>query len=286
MRIVHGFGCGGMRDDGWVDKSMTPQQLLSHYDTAQLWSRAPGLQPSFDVAAAYQSALAVRELRIGRGELQRGYKIGFTNRNIWSRYNVSAPVWGTVWSSSLRFCDGQGSVELRGTCQPRIEPEAVFGLRAAPPPDATLEQLFDCLDWVAPGFEIVQSHLPDWKFSAADAVADGGLHARLLVGRKVLVRDFATSAEALEQQLAAATVSLAQDGQQVEQGQGANVLEGPLHALQYFMQELRNCPNAPDLQAGDVITTGTWTDAWPVSAGQTWSAQFSAPLSRLEVKFA
>lgn len=265
--------------------AMTPQQLLSHYDSAELWSHAPGLEPSFDVAAAYQSALAVRALRESRGEVPRGYKIGFTNRNIWPRYNVFAPVWGTVWSSTLQFCDGQGVVNLNGISQPRVEPEAVFGLRATPPVDATLEQLFDCLDWVAPGFEIVQSHLPDWKFTAPDAVADGSLHARLLVGRKVPVRDIATSAESLEQQLAAATVSLSQDGMQVEQGRGANVLEGPLHALHYFMQELRNCPNAPDLQAGDVITTGTWTDAWSVSAGQIWSAQFSAPLSRLEVRF-
>ncbi len=264
---------------------MTPQQLLSHYDSVELWSAAPGMQPGFDMAAAYQSALAVRELRVRRGELPRGYKIGFTNRNIWPRYNVSAPVWGAMWSTTVQFCDGQGTVDLSGTCQPRIEPEAVFGLRTAPPAAATLAQLFDCLDWVAPGFEIVQSHLPGWKFTVADAVADGGLHARLLVGRKVPVRDIAASAEAFDQHLATATVSLMQDGKPIEQGQGANVLEGPLHALHYFIHELRNCPNAPDLQAGDVITTGTWTDAWPVSAGQTWSAQFSAPLSRLDVTF-
>ncbi len=285
LRTVRGCGCGATRGLGWGDISMTPQQLLSHYDSAELWSGAPSLQPGFDVAAAYQSALAVRTLRMRRGEVPQGYKIGFTNRNIWPRYNVFAPVWGTVWSSTLQFCDGQGSVNLSGICQPRIEPEAVFGLRAAPPPDATLEKLFDCLDWFAPGFEIVQSHLPGWKFTAADAVADGGLHAHLVVGRKVPVRDVAVSAEAFDQQLAAATVSLMHDSKQVEQGKGANVLEGPLHALHHFMRELRNCPNAPGLQAGDVITTGTWTDAWPVSAGQTWSARFSAPLWRLEVEF-
>ena len=241
--------------------------------------------PGFDVAAAYQSALAVRGLRISRGELPRGYKIGFTNRNIWPRYQVFAPIWGTVWDSTLQFCDGQGTVALSGACQPRLEPEAVFGLHTMPPPNATLAQLFDCLDWVAPGFEIVQSHLPDWKFTAADTVADGGLHALLLVGRKVPVRELAASAESLEQQLTAATVVLFKDGNSVEQGQGINVLEGPLHALHYFMQELGNCPNAPGLQAGDVVTTGTWTDAWPVAAGQSWTAQFSVPLSRLEVTF-
>lgn len=264
---------------------MSPQELLAHYDTARLWTSAPGSEPGFDVAAAYQSALAVRRLREQRGESPRGYKIGFTNRNIWPRYQVFAPIWGTVWNSTLQFCESAGSVDLSGTCQPRLEPEAVFGLRATPPMHASLEQLFDCIDWVAPGFEIVQSHLPDWKFTAADTVADGGLHAHLLVGRKAPTREVATSAVELEKRLTAAKVSLRHNGREVEQGLGANVLDGPLHALHHFMQELRRCPSAPDLQAGDVITTGTWTDAWPVQAGQTWTAHFDAPLSRLDVTF-
>jgi 2-keto-4-pentenoate hydratase len=264
---------------------MSPQELLAHYDAARLWDSAPGLEAGLDVVAAYQGALAVRRLREQRGELARGYKIGFTNRNIWPRYQVFAPIWGTVWDSTLQFCEGNGRIALTGICQPRLEPEAVFGLRARPPANATLDQLFACLDWVAPGFEVVQSHLPDWKFTAADTVLDGGLHARLLVGHKTPVRAVAGSAQELEARLAAANVSLQQDGVEVERGQGANVLDGPLHALQYFLQELRQCPGAADLKAGDVVTTGTWTDAWPVRPDQTWAAQFEAPLSRLDVVF-
>jgi 2-oxo-3-hexenedioate decarboxylase len=74
-------------------------------------------------------------------------------------------------------------------------------------------------------------------------------------------------------------------GETVEEGAGANVLEGPLHALHHFLQALRQCPGAADLQPGDVVTTGTWTDAWPVEAGQQWTAQFDAPLSPLNVTF-
>jgi hypothetical protein len=48
---------------------------------------------------------------------------------------------------------------------------------------------------------------------------------------------------------------------------------------------LRALPGAPDLQAGDVVTTGTWTDAWPVRRGERWTAQFDAPLSPLTVVF-
>lgn len=69
----------------------------------------------------------------------------------------------------------------------------------------------------------------------------------------------------------------------VDQGCGANVLDGPLHALRHFVLELQRCPGAPALRAGDVVTTGTWTDAWPLAPGQTWRAEFDAPLAPIEL---
>lgn len=265
---------------------MTPQNLLSHLDSGQLWPAAANPEPALDVPAAYQRALAVRQLRIARGEVPRGYKVGFTNRGMWPLYNVFAPIWGTVWDTTLSFCDGQGELSLARTCQPRLEPEVVFGLRAAPPAGCGVQELYDSIDWMAPGFEIVQSHLADWKFTAADTVADSGLHARLLVGRKVAVADVAADGAALERKLAAAGVTLTRDGEAIDQGRGANVLDGPLHALLHFVRELRACPGAPALQAGDVVTTGTWTNAWPVAPGEAWTARFDSPLPPLQVRFA
>ena len=61
--------------------------------------------------------------------------------------------------------------------------------------------------------------------------------------------------------------------------------DGPLHALAHFVKELRACPGAADLKAGDIVTTGTWTDAWPVASGQVWTARFSNPLEPLKVRF-
>jgi 2-keto-4-pentenoate hydratase len=260
---------------------MTPEELLDHHDRGTFWPAGSGL----DVATAYEHALTVRELRIARGERPRGYKLGFTNRGIWKRYGVNGPIWGTVWDTSLLFCQGQGELSLAGTCQPRLEPEAVFGIAATPPARPTLDQLLACLEWVAPGFEIVQSHQPGWKFVAADTVADGALHARLLVGARLPVAAVAGNALDFEQRLAGAGVALARGDEVVERGVGANVLDGPLHALADFVAALRNCPGAPDLQPGDVVTTGTWTDAWPVAPGEHWVARFDPPLARLEVRF-
>jgi 2-oxo-3-hexenedioate decarboxylase len=260
---------------------MNPETLLSHYDSAHLWPSAAG----YDINSAYQAALAVRHLRLARGEQPRGYKIGFTNQGIWPRYNATAPIWGTVYDSTLSFCDTQAALSLRNISQPRIEPEAVLSLRAAPPAECTLDQLFESIDWIAPGFEIVQSHLKDWKFDLPDAVADGSLHARLIVGHQVQVSTLANNAASFCQLLAEAKLSLLCDGQLMDGGVGANVLGDPLHALLHFVHELHACPGAPALQAGDVITTGTWTDAFPVAAGQSWHAVFETPLSTLGITF-
>jgi 2-keto-4-pentenoate hydratase len=259
---------------------MTPAQLLQHHDEASLWPGASGL----DVPAAYQCALALRSLRMKRGERPLGYKVGFTNRNIWPRYGAQAPMWGTVYDTTTSFCEGQGTVSLAGICQPRLEPECVVGMAATPPADASLDALLACVDWVAPGFEIVQSH-QDWKFSAGDSVADGGLHARLLVGPRVPARVIGRDVRSFEQQLARARVVLCKGVEQKDEGTGANVLEGPLHALLHFVRELRQCPGAPQLLPGDLVTTGTWTDAWPVAPGEQWSARFDAPLSPLAIRF-
>jgi 2-keto-4-pentenoate hydratase len=247
-----------------------------------------------DLPAGYAAALAVRAARIAAGERPAGYKVGFTNRSIWPRYGVYAPIWGTVWQGSLSRVDAAGQnagvLSLAGLCEPRIEPEIVFGLRAAPVAGCTLAQLADAIAWVAHGFEIVHTHFTGWKFSAAQAVADEGLHGRLLVGHAVDVRP-GTAPDLLAAALSGLRLRLYGDRVLKDEGSGANVLDGPLQALLHFVNEIRALPGAPVLQAGDVVTTGTLTDAWPVAAGQTWhtelegSGAVAGQLQGLSVRF-
>ncbi|MDO9360314.1 MAG: hydratase [Polaromonas sp.] len=259
----------------------TPQTLADDISLARTTARPlpwPADVPP-DLPAGYAAALAVRARRVAAGEQPAGYKVGFTNRTIWPRYEVYAPIWGTVWQGSLSHVAvggaNEGVLSLDGLCEPRIEPEIVFGLRNAPVADCTLAQLVDAIGWVAHGFEIVHTHFPAWKFSAAQAVADEGLHGRLMVGRRIeLPRGM--PAEELAQGLSGLRLSLYGDGDLKDEGVGANVLDGPLQALLHFVQELRSIPGAPALQAGDVVTTGTVTDAWPVLPGQTWHTVLDA----------
>jgi len=201
--------------------ALSPEQLLAHLDANTCWPQPCGLT----LQEAYEHQLAVREMRIARGERPLGFKVGFTNRTIWERYGVFAPIWGTVWDTTMRFCEGQGELDIATCSEPRLEPECVFGISATPPANATMDDLFTCIDWFAPGFEVVQSHMPGWKFVAADTVADSGLHGRLLVGRKRQVRDVARDATEFESQLSRTKVALLHGDEVKDRGVGTNVLD-------------------------------------------------------------
>ena len=264
-----------------MNDSHASPDLLADLADARFNCRPLNWSPAFpaSLTQAYALALAVRQARTHQGDVPVGYKVGFTNRSIWPRYEVYAPIWGTVWQNTMtQIAPGAPNaavLSLDDLCEPRIEPEIVFCLRAAPPPDCTAEQLVASIDWVAHGFEIVHTHFPHWKFTAAQAVADAGLYGLLLVGHRIQLPVGTPSLQVIEQ-LASLKLRLYGDGLLKDEGKGANVLDGPVQALLHFVRELRANPGAPALKAGDVVTTGTLTDAHPVRAGETWHTEIDA----------
>jgi 2-oxo-3-hexenedioate decarboxylase len=242
--------------------------LLAVHDAGALCALPSALDPSFTMAAAFAAADELRSARVARGEVPLGYKIGFTNRSIWQRYGVHAPIWGPVWDSTVRELEGTtAQVSLAGLCQPRLEPEVVFGFAHTPHPGMSLDELQGCLAWAAHGFEIVHTHFDGWRFTAADTVADFALHGRLFVGPHVATADWPDMA----QDLAKMQVQLQRDGQLQDSGQGAVVLDGPLNALRLWVDAMALHTATWRIEPGDVVTTGTITDAWPLSAGESWT---------------
>ena len=228
---------------------------------------------SFDTAAAYAVADQVHAMRLAEGAHAVGRKIGFTNPAMWAQYGVAAPIWGYMYDTTVEylpdFKDTQATptCSLRGIVHPKIEPEIIFHFKATPPPGGNLTDVLACVDWVAHGFEMVQSPYPDWKFQAADAIAAGGLHARLLVGKPQMVDALGAN---LQEALAAFTLALSSGGKVLETGRGANVLGSPLAAVMHLIQVLAEQSPHQNLQANELVTTGTLTSAYSVQPGQTW----------------
>jgi 2-oxo-3-hexenedioate decarboxylase len=248
--------------------------LMAARDEVRPIATITGADPSFGVDDAYRVADEIRRVRIARGEAPLGYKIGFTNRGIWARYGVFGPIWGPVWSTTVERVDtAETSVALGQFCEPRLEPEIMFGFASAPKPGQGLGALLDCIEWVAHGYEIVDTHFPGWRFAAADTVADFALHGRLFVGPRVPIARFDSESAASE--LAATRVTLSCDGREVEEGSADIVLDGPLHALGLWVDAMAARPEPWPIVAGDIVTTGTITDAAPLHPGERWQTRLS-----------
>jgi len=248
-------------------------RLISAYDAGSLIDPITKSRPGFSVSEAYEVLAEIEARRRRQGWQPVGRKIGFTNRTIWERYGVWQPMWAHTWVHTVHFAaDGQAELSLEKIVQPRIEPEVVFKLKAPVPAAEDAAAVLDCVEWIAAGFEIVQSHFPDWRFKAPDCTAAFGLHGALVVGRPLPLT--AENRPALAAQLPVFAATLAKDGREMDRGTGANVLDSPALALAHLARVLAGQPDMPPLAPGELVTTGTLTDAWPVAPGETWRSDY------------
>jgi 2-oxo-3-hexenedioate decarboxylase len=267
-----------------IDPDQIAREIVEAWTARRQIAPLAARLPGFDLDQAYQVTAALRRLRQANGERPIGRKIGFTNRTIWDEYQVYAPIWGDMYASTLQETDGNAALDLSPYLEPRIEPEIAFGLARAPEPGMDEAALLTCIDWVAHGFEIVQSMFPAWRFAAADTVAAFALHGAYRLGPRKPIAEAPP-----EGWLAALTrfeISLYRDGTLVDRGQAANVLDGPLSALRHLNDLLAEDRHNPPLAAGEIITTGTVTRAFPVAPGESWRTELRGlPLPAMSICF-
>lgn len=253
--------------------------LSDHQQIPLFTASAPGLS----VPEAYLVTAQLRSAFEGRGERITGRKIGFTNRDMWDEYGVRAPIWG--------YCTDRTTFELSNTptpsvsdfAEPRIEPEIIFALGAAPHPWMNEDELIDCIDWVSLGYEVVQSIFAGWKFAAADTIAANALHGALFIGDRHKV---APRREAWLHELSSFKAELFCNGRPIQSGGGEDVLGSPLRALHHLVHLLEDDPHNPPLGTGEVVSTGTLTLAMPARAGQTFTTKVHGiPLEEIELRF-
>lgn len=225
----------------------------------------------------------LRRIFEGRGEKIVGRKIGFTNRRIWPEYGVKAPNWGYVTDRTLYDLAKTSSLAAAQFIEPKIEPEIIFGLATAPSDGMNDSALLDCIEWIALGYEIVQSIYPGWKFAAPDTAAANAMHGALLIGER---HNVASRKPDWLGELSAFTVELSCDGKEMDRGEAANVLDGPLKVLAHMTAILSKDRYNPPLTAGEIISTGTLTRALDIKPGETWTTTVSGiPLEPATLSF-
>lgn len=260
------------------------RELLTAFDDRQTVPSLAARGTRLEWQDAYRVAGAAHRLRTARGERAVGRKIGFTNRNIWLQYGATSPIWAHVYDTTVVHADdGVAGIAADTLLRARIEPEIALRLSRPVPAHADITTVLACVDAVMPAFELVDCHFGDWKFTPAESAADFALHRWLVLGEPQTIEQM--SAEAVEAALAHCTVTLRCNGTMQAQGIGKNALDHPALALAALADMLAADPDALPLSAGEIVSTGTLTDALPVTRGQLWTSHYEGlPSGGLELR--
>ena len=251
-------------------------ECLENMSQAQLPSKTI---PNFSLSDAYRTALEIKEIRENKKEKASGIKVGFTNKTIWDKYSVNAPIYGFMYSSTV-LNTGQ-SFSPEKFLEPKFEPEIFFRLNKKPHLEMSDIDLIACCESFGIGVELVQSIYKGWTFKLPDTVAGFGLHGQYKILEEMAIPSNENNIVALIDKLKNFNLTLRKNSKILEQGKSKNILEeSPLAALRSYIEFCEK--NLDWLVLDGLITTGTITDAYDINKADV----FSCELDRLfEKKF-
>ena len=221
-------------------------------------------------------AYAVQDRFVARLGRAVGYKIGYTNPAIQRAFGISTPMFGRLLEG--RVHGSPARLQSASFTTRVIETEVgVRMARALPPRPApyALDEVAGAVAAVMPSFEIVDSRFENWrKLSPFEATADNVLHSHWVHG--------AERADVGSLDLAALEAVTSVNGREATRGRGASLLGSPLHALHWLANALAQ--RGRGLAAGDLVTTGCFTDIVEVEPGAVVTGDFG-PLGSVRVEF-
>lgn len=257
-----------------MDVAALAQELMEAYAKQRiLETPLSAREPPLDLATAYAVEAELTRLRRAQGRTTVGRKVGYANKALWRALRLETLVWAHLYDDTVVYADdGRASVSVGRMCAPRIEPEIVFKL-ARPIDVANLDPtaVLGCVEWLAIGFEIVDSVFADWKFQPSDFVAAFGLHAALVVSTPQPLT--ASRLSAWVEQLAQFRVRLLRNGAPAAEGSGRNSLRSPALCLGELASAIAGRAGEEPLLAGELLSSGTLTEAQPIAPGETWEVR-------------
>jgi 2-oxo-3-hexenedioate decarboxylase len=234
-------------------------------------SRPSSRDSEFDLPAAYKVETELAELRRAEGHKTTGRKIGFTNRAVWPKLDLDTIVWGYVFDDTVHFASGNHFIlPIGNLVAPRIEPEIMFKLKSNIDLETASDpvKVLEAVEWIALGFEIVDCPYPNWRYRPADMVAAFAFHGALVIGDPHPLKNLPQLAE----QFANFKLRLLKNGETAAEGGGKNVYDSPALCLGQLARTIAAQSGVDPLVAGEIISSGTLTDAQPVAVGEEWAA--------------
>ncbi len=148
---------------------------------------------------------------------------------------------------------------------PEVEGEIAFYLdRPLSGPGVTVAAVLAATRGIVPALEIIAGRLQPGAHRPEDSVADNAESSLAVVGGALVPVD------AIDLRLIG--VVLSRDGEVLATGAGAQVLGHPAQAVAWLANALHE--RGTSLCAGQIVLAGSATGAFPVTAGETVTAEF------------
>lgn len=214
-----------------------------------------------DVASAYEIQRRIVERKLAAGRVRVGRKVGLTNPKVQAAVGVDEPDYGTILDDMV-FASGV-VLDAASFIQPKIESEVCIALgRELTSWDFGFIE--DSIEWIAPSFELVDGHLPDYRGTIVDTIADNAYCAGIVIGEK---QEYGAV------DLAGVRLSLRRDGVEITDGIGSNVMGHPVNAVAWLARTALE-QDLP-LQAGEILLPGSIGMIMDFHVGPQYTAEIS-----------
>lgn len=190
-----------------------------------------------------------------------GYKAGLTNPAVQKRFNHNAPVWGVLYGPML--LKNGATVDAAFGARPLFEADMLVRVADAGVNKArTPAEVLAHIDQVIPFIELpdlVVEAPPKLNGAAINAINVG---ARLgVMGAPIGVQRTPAFADALRDFQAIVKAG----GAEVDRGKGSDVLEHPLNAVVWLVQDIAR--EGRSLKKGDLVSLGSFSKLLPPKPG-------------------
>ncbi|WP_036770946.1 2-oxo-hept-4-ene-1,7-dioate hydratase [Photorhabdus australis] len=235
--------------------------------------------PEITIDDAYAIQREWVDLKIAEGRILKGHKIGLTSKAMQASSQINEPDYGALLDDMF-FPDGS-DIPCDRFIVPRIEVELAFILaKPLSGPNCTLFDVYNATDYVIPALELIdarchnidpETHRPRKVFDTiSDNAANGGV---IMGGRPIKPEEF---------DLRWISALLYRNGVIEESGVAAAVLNHPANGVAWLANKLS--PHGVQLEAGQIILSGSFTRPVPANRGDTFHVDYG-PIGAISCRF-
>jgi 2-oxo-3-hexenedioate decarboxylase len=218
------------------------------------------LTQKITLAEAYEVQQLSIANRAKRGDIIKGYKLGFTSKAKMEQMGVHDIIWGRL-TSEMHLSQG-GPLIHNKFIHPRAEPEIAFLTKKQIDKAISMEELPDYIEKVAAALEVIDSRYQNFKFSLEDVVADNCSSAAFVLGDWW---EFGTKVQNLG-------INLKINGKVVQTGNSNAILGNPFESF-IALSRMAEKYNT-SIAAGSIVLAGAATSAVAVAPGDQVEGEF------------